>query len=45
MENLLQGIEGIVVYLDNILVTGRSQEDHLRALEEVLRHLERAGLR
>ena len=42
MENLLQGV---VVYLDDILVTGRSEEDHLRALEEVLRRLERAGLR
>ena len=45
MENLLQGIKGVVVYLDDILVTGRSEEDHLRALEEVLRRLERAGLR
>ena len=44
MENLLQGIEGVVVYLDDILVTGRSEEDHLRALEAVLRRLERAGL-
>ena len=45
MESLLQGIDGVVVYLDDILVTGSSEEVHLRALEEVLRRLERAGLK
>ena len=45
MESLLLVIDGVVVYLDDILVTGSTEEAHLRALEEVLRRLERAGLR
>ena len=45
MDGLLQGISGTVVYLDDILITGASEEEHLRSLEEVLRRLERAGLR
>ena len=45
MDGLLQGIPGTVVYLDDILITGASPEEHLRSLEEVLRRLDRAGLR
>ena len=45
IESLLQGIDGVIVYLDDILVTGSTEEAHLRALEEVLSRLERAGLR
>ena len=45
MESLLQGIPGVIVYLDDILVTGSSEEEHLRALEQVLDRLEKAGLR
>ena len=35
MESLVQGIPGVVVYLDDILVTGKTEEEHLRSLEEV----------
>ena len=45
MENLLQGIDGVVVYLDNILVTRKSHDQHLKRLEEVLKRLAEAGLR
>ena len=45
IESLLQGIEGVIAYLDDILITGNSEEAHLKALEEVLSHLEQAGLR
>ena len=45
MENLLQGIPGVVVYIDDVLVTGKSEEEHLAALEETLRRLKEAGLR
>ena len=45
IESLLQGIDGVVVYLDDILVTGSTEEAHLKELEEVLRRLEQAGLR
>ena len=45
IESLLQGIEGVIVYLDDILVTGSTEESHLRALDEVLSRLDKAGLR
>ena len=45
IESLLQGINGVVVYLDDILITGDSEEAHLKALDEVLSRLDRAGLR
>jgi hypothetical protein len=45
IESLLQGIEGVVTYLDDILITGRSEEAHLKALDEVLCRLARAGLK
>ena len=45
IESLLQGINGVVVYLDDILITGESGEAHLKALDEVLSRLDRAGLR
>ena len=44
MDNLLNGIPGVVNYIDDILVTGESTEEHLHSLEEVLRRLEKAGL-
>ena len=45
MENLLQRIPGVVVYLDDILLTGATKEEHLQALDDVLKRLETAGLR
>ena len=45
MECLLQGIPKVVVYLDDILVTGRTQEEHQANLREVLERLQKAGLR
>ena len=41
----MQGIPGTVVYLDNILITGRSTGEHLKNLDAVLGRLDRAGLR
>ena len=45
MESLLRGIPYVVVYLDDILVTGPTEEAHVAALEEVLKRLQTAGLR
>ena len=42
MEGLLQGIPRVVIYLDNILITGK---EHIQALHEVLTRLEKVGLR
>ena len=45
MENLLQGLKHVCVYLDDILVTGSSEREHLNNLAEVLKRLESAGMR
>ena len=45
MESILSGISGVVVYLDDIFITGPTREAHLASLEEVLKKLEEAGLR
>ena len=45
MENLFQGLKYVAVYLDDILITGRSRTEHLETLKEVLKRLEKAGMR
>ena len=45
MESILQGLDRVAVYIDDILITGRSEEEHLRVLDEVLQRLEKAGMR
>ena len=45
MENILQGISHVYVYLDDILVTGETKPEHLQNLDEVLSRLETAGMR
>ena len=45
MDTLLQDISITVVYLDNILMTGRCLEEHLQNLEMVLLRLANSGLR
>jgi len=36
MDNLLAGIPGVIVYLDDILVTGENEQSHVQSLEEVI---------
>ena len=45
MENLLQGIPRVCVYLDDILVSGTTEQEHLANLEQVLERLESAGMK
>lgn len=45
MESLLQNIPHVVVYLDDVLITGRSDKEHLASLKDVLSRLQKAGLR
>nr|XP_029729204.1 uncharacterized protein LOC115266775 [Aedes albopictus] len=45
MEQILQGIPGVTVFIDDIRVTGPDDESHLRRLEEVLKRLEAHGMR
>lgn len=37
MEGLVAGIPNVAVYLDDILLTGRSDQEHLETLNEVLK--------
>ena len=45
MEKILQGLPMVVVYIDDILITGRTNEEHLANLEKVLQRLQQYGLR
>ena len=44
MDTLLQEIPHVICYLDDILVTGSSDAEHLRTLQEVLRRLQQHGV-
>ena len=41
----MRGIKGTSVYIDDILVSGSSVQEHLQNLDTVLDRLESAGLR
>ena len=45
MKNSLQGIPHVCVYIDDILVTGATEEEHLANLAQVLQRPESAGMR
>ena len=45
MENILQDIPGVAVYLDDIILTGATKAKHIEMLDLVLGRLEEAGLR
>ena len=36
METFLQGIDGVCVYMDDMFVTGSTDEEHLEHLAEIL---------
>ena len=45
MDKILQGLTGVTVYFDDILITGANDQKHLEALESVLQRLSEYGLR
>lgn len=45
MESLLEGIQGVAVFIDDILITGKDRIEHLKRLDEVLAVLNAAGLK
>ena len=44
MDQILQGIEKVTCYLDDILITGTSDEEHLKNLSEVLQRFQNHGV-
>ena len=44
MDNILQGLPHVCVYLDDILVTGSTEDEHLKNLDLALDCLEKAGI-
>ena len=45
MDKILHNLKGTVFYLDDILVTGANDDEHLRNLSAVLQRLQQYGLR
>ena len=45
MDQVLQGLPGIACYIDDILVTGRTDEEHMRNLKAVFKRLKEHGFR
>ena len=45
MVSILQGLPHVICYLDDILVTGTTDQEHLQNLEEVLARLQQHGIR
>lgn len=45
MEEITKDLEGVVVYLDDILVSGSNEEEHIKNLKSLLQRLQDKGLR
>ena len=45
MKMLLQGLDGVSVYLDDIVVAGSTLDEHHQRLAQVLQRLENADMR
>ena len=45
IASVLQGCKGVVYYLDDILVTGKTREEHTQNLKNVMSRLQKFGLR
>ena len=43
MDTILQGIPGVMCYIDDILITGKTDAEHLTNLDEVLQKLHKHG--
>ena len=45
IDTILQDLKGVACYIDDIIITRQSDAEHLDRLEEVLRRLQRHGIR
>ena len=43
MDTMLQGLQGVMCYLDDIIVMGKNRKEHLQNLEVVLQHVQDYG--
>lgn len=45
MDRVLQDLPGTICFLDDVLVTGRTQKEHIQRLEAVLQRLQDFGFK
>ena len=45
MDMVLQGLPSVICYLDDLLITGRREKEHLANLKQVLQRLKQYGIR
>ena len=45
MDTVLRGLKGVICYIDDILITGATEAEHLERLEQVLQRLQEHGIR
>ena len=45
MDTILQGLDGVICYLDDILVTSQTEAEHLETLKKVLQKFKQHGIR
>ena len=45
IDQILQGLEGVQCILDDMIVTGKTEQEHLKILDNVLSRMQRIGLR
>jgi len=44
MDQILQGMDGVICYLDDILTSGKSEAEHLENPRKVLKRLQEHGI-
>lgn len=44
METIVAGLDGVIVYLDDLMVFGRSEEEHAKRLQALLERLKEYGI-
>lgn len=44
IEQIFMGMDNVIVFMDDILITGKNKKDHLETLEKVIEKLKEAGL-
>jgi hypothetical protein len=45
MDSVLQGIQGVLCYIDDILISSKDEESHLNTLAQIFTQLEKHGFR